>query len=92
MTDSACVHVYVSSSLSFFQCTHTHTQKELMDLYKREHKRLDTENEKDKKPEESTKKAEEPKKAEEKKEVETKEKEKTAEKVKSPAPPDAKNK
>lgn len=55
---------------------HTHTQKELMDLYKREHKRLDTENEKDKKPEESTKKAEEPKKAEEKKEVEAKEKEK----------------
>lgn len=47
-----------------------------MDLYKREHKRLDTENEKDKKPEESTKKAEEPKKAEEKKEVEAKEKEK----------------
>ena len=61
-----------------------------MDLYKREHKRLDTENEKDKKPEESTKKAEEPKKAKEKKEVEAKEKKKTAEKVKSPAPPDAK--
>ena len=90
MTDSACVHVYVSSSFPSFQCTHTHAQKELMDLYKREHKRLDTENEKDKKPEESTKKAEEPKKAKEKKEVEAKEKKKTAEKVKSPAPPDAK--
>ena len=87
MTDSACVHVYVSSfPFLSFQCTHTHThaQKELMDLYKREHKRLDTENEKDKKPKESTKKAEE------KKEVEAKGKEKTVEKVKSPAPPDAK--
>lgn len=70
--------------LSFPFNAHTHAQEELMDLYKREHKRLDTENEKDKKPKESTKKAEE------KKEVEAKGKEKTVEKVKSPAPPDAK--
>ena len=83
-------HLCVFLSFPFNAHTHTRAQKELMDLYKREHKRLDTENEKDKKPEESTKKAEEPKKAKEKKEVEAKEKEKIIEKVKSSAPPDAK--